>query len=70
MTSQTTHPQLMTNAEVSEALKISSATTRSRIHRSSHGQSSPSFPRPIQKIAGAWIWDRGEVLQFIASKSS
>lgn len=60
----------MTNAEVSMALKISPATVRSRIHRSSQGMSSPSFPRPILKMAGAWIWDRGEVLQFIAAKKT
>lgn len=60
----------MTNAEVSEALKINPATTRSRIHRSALGMSCPSFPPPIKKLAGAWIWDGGEVQAFLAAKEN
>jgi len=70
MTNKTTLPQIMTNAEVSEALKIHPATTRSRIHRLGLGKSSPSFPQPMKKIAGAWIWDSNEVQAFLAAKEA
>lgn len=67
MDKPTEHPQIMTNAEVSAVMKISPATTRSRIHRSTLGKSSPSFPAPLGKIAGAWVWNGVEVRQFVAA---
>lgn len=69
---ETTPPplQFMTNAEVSATMKVSAATTRSRIHRTTKGKSSPDFPEPLGKIAGAWIWDRAAVDQFAAEKAS
>lgn len=66
---ETTQPaQFMTNAEVSAVMKVTAATTRSRIFRSTKGKSSPDFPQPLGKIAGAWIWDRLAVSQFVAQK--
>lgn len=58
----------MTNGEVSALMKVSAATTRSRIHRTTKGKSSPDFPEPLGKIAGAWIWDRAGVNRFFAEK--
>lgn len=62
------HDQIMTNAEVSALMGISAATTRSRIHRSTLGKSSPDFPAPLMKIAGAWIWKKDVVTRFIAAR--
>ncbi len=62
--------QFMTNAEVSAALKVRATTTRTWIRRRALGQSCPEFPAPLGKVAGGWIWDRGEVKRFIAGKES
>jgi hypothetical protein len=59
---------IMSNAEVSALMKKSPATTRSNIHRSTMGRSTPDFPAPAGKFAGAWAWLREDVEEFIAKK--
>jgi hypothetical protein len=61
---------IMTNAEVSALMKKSPATTRSRIHRSTKGRSTPDFPAPMGKFAGAWAWLRKDVEEFIVKQGT
>lgn len=49
-------------------MKVAATATRSRLSRSKLGKSTPDFPAPIGKVAGAWIWARPDVDQVLASK--
>lgn len=56
---------MMTGNDVAEMLKIKPETVRSKLCRKKAGASTPPFPEPLGKFAGAWLWDRRAVQRFL-----
>lgn len=61
---------MMTGNELAEMLKIKPGTVRSTMCRKKAGASTPPFPEPLGKFAGAWFWDRRAVERFLAKEKT